>query len=92
MFITDAAGNQWSFHQFATLAFDYGTTPTDVRGEPGAYPRSWELLQNYPNPFNPATTISYGVPERAHVSLTVFTTLGEQVAVLYDGGAGCRIS
>ena len=47
-------------------------------------PTAYRLGANYPNPFNPATTISYDLPERARVHLTVHDMLGREIRVLVD--------
>lgn len=56
--------------------------PTSVAE--GGIPNNYELRQNYPNPFNPSTIISYGVPKDGLVTLRVFNTIGEQVALLVN--------
>lgn len=47
-------------------------------------PEEFSLGQNYPNPFNPVTVISYNLPERGYVLLSVFDVLGKRVRVLAD--------
>lgn len=42
-------------------------------------PSTIELLQNYPNPFNPATAIEFTLTEKANVTLSVYSILGELV-------------
>jgi hypothetical protein len=41
-----------------------------------------KLLQNYPNPFNPATTISFTLPEKVNVNLSIFDLQGKLVKTL----------
>lgn len=47
-------------------------------------PSGFMLRQNYPNPFNPTTNITYSIPVKAVVKLTVYEVSGKQAAVLAD--------
>ena len=48
-------------------------------------PKDFALYQNYPNPFNPSTTIKFALPIKTNLSLSVYNTLGEKVAEIFNG-------
>jgi pectin methylesterase-like acyl-CoA thioesterase len=62
---------------------DFSTTSIDHRPD-SDQPFKYGLHQNYPNPFNPSTTIRYEVPIESHVKVTVYDSLGRNIAVLVD--------
>jgi hypothetical protein len=55
---------------------------TAVNESGSQLPQSFSLDQNYPNPFNPNTTIKFSLPHSAHVSLSIYNSMGQEVAKL----------
>ncbi|MBN1465678.1 T9SS type A sorting domain-containing protein [candidate division KSB1 bacterium] len=47
-------------------------------------PTEFVLGQNYPNPFNPSTTIEYGLPQAALVTLSIYDVNGRRIITLVD--------
>lgn len=75
-----ASSSSNSIHVDGVVAFEGAT---DLKTE--TLPDQFELTGNYPNPFNPQTSITFSMPEAAHVRLTVYDLLGRRVAMLVDG-------
>jgi len=76
----DVMGNVGTLRDVAT---DYSPSILSVDPQAGV-PSAYGLLQNYPNPFNPSTTIKYELPQRLHVTLSLYNTLGQKVMALVD--------
>jgi len=82
-------GTQSAFYDVEEAVFTAAynfilTAPTIVETQPSVVASRMVLRQNYPNPFNPVTTIEFSVPENARTTVTIYSSLGQRVATLYD--------
>lgn len=64
--------------------FQFDESVIEVGAET-ADPGVFVLHQNYPNPFNPITTLSYILPEKSYVNITIYDMLGREVKKLVSG-------
>lgn len=71
-----------------------GTKEVGVESEFSGVPGQFVMKGGYPNPFNAVTTVRYGVPFNAEVSLNVYNMSGNLVATLAEGNrtAGYHIA
>jgi len=59
---------------------------TDVKTEQSSeLPKTFILNQSYPNPFNPVTIISFHLPKKSQVVISIFDILGRLVSSIYNG-------
>lgn len=72
----------WDGSSWSTIG-DAWSTDVEVIPD-NKMPQSYSLAQNYPNPFNPSTDISFSLPRRSTVNLTVYNLLGRKIETLIN--------
>ncbi len=71
-------------YRLKQVDFDGSYSYTPVVEIDAGFPKDFSLSQNYPNPFNPVTIIKYQLPVNSHVSIKIYSTLGEEIATLVN--------
>lgn len=61
-----------------------GTLYSAIDDEKISDPKEFFVNKNYPNPFNPRTCLSFYLPEKEHVSVTIYNAVGKQITILTD--------
>jgi len=72
------------FSQPREITYVYQTSTGETFSENAGLPKALTILRNYPNPFNSSTTISFIVPDRQPITLTLYNALGQEVKKLLD--------
>ena len=68
----------------AYIAFLQDAVGTGIAQSDTEVPTHFGLGQNYPNPFNPTTRLPFTVTQAGAVTLSIYDTLGREIATLVD--------
>jgi len=87
LFVTSADGNtDPDFKTAGEFSWVTNISTTDVNDNLiQDFPAKFELHQNYPNPFNPETIISYSLPQKNDVSISIYDITGRLIDNISPG-------
>jgi hypothetical protein len=75
----------WHEHAGSTVDVYYRQGLLEPNPDIGKPPSVYALRQNYPNPFNGVCRIEYDLPVPSHVLVSLWSLLGQRLAVLEEG-------
>jgi hypothetical protein len=84
LYVAGLQGGHSGLNTVLTAASDEAA-PSDAADRESAVPAEMTLGPVYPNPFNATLTISFALPQRQDVTLTLYNILGQPVAELARG-------
>lgn len=83
-FIDDTPAKTISYYRLKQIDYDGSYEYSQTIELNTNVPTRFSLSQNYPNPFNPSTKITFSLPEKANVVLSVYNPVGELVRRLTE--------
>jgi hypothetical protein len=84
---TESVNNQDDATELKWSAVFFHDMLTSLSDSPVAHDFA---LSTYPNPFNSTVRIEYELPRAGDVQVSIYNTLGEEVATLFDGRTNRR--
>ena len=83
--VADAMTDEgWALFDASVMWAMGAEEPTHVKDLALDIPEQFMLHHNYPNPFNPMTHIVFSIPIQTNVRLSIYNTIGQNVATLVD--------
>ena len=82
-----AGPNEKSGEALIARIFDWFSLLTPVYESKNERPieKGFLLKQNFPNPFNPTTEISFSLPSKEKMTLTIYNVAGQRIRTLFNG-------